>query len=132
MRKGHRMAFARRFKELEVWQAAMDLAMEIFFVSKDFPPEERYALTDQARRSLRSVAANISEAWRKRRYPAAFVSKLSDAETEAAETQTWVEVALRCQYIRQNTADELETRYEKVISQIVRMIDDADRWTISP
>jgi four helix bundle protein len=126
------MAFARRFKELEVWQAAMDLAMEIFFVSKDFPPEERYALTDQARRSLRSVAANISEAWRKRRYPAAFVSKLSDAETEAAETQTWVEVALRCQYIRQNTADELETRYEKVISQIVRMIDDADRWTISP
>ena len=74
------------FKELRVWRAAMDMAMLIFELSKAFPAAERYSLTDQIRRSSRSVAANISEAWRKRRYPAAFVSKLSDAEAEAAET----------------------------------------------
>ena len=83
----------RSFKELRVWQGAMDLAMKVFEVSRGFPAEERYSLTDQLRRSSRSVAANISEAWRKRRYEAAFVAKLSDSESEAAETQTWVEVA---------------------------------------
>lgn len=82
------MASIRSFKELRVWQNAMDVAMRIFELTKSFPAEERYSLTDQMRRSSRSVAANITEAWRKRRYPAAFVSKLSDAESEAAETQT--------------------------------------------
>jgi four helix bundle protein len=77
----------RHFRELEVYQLAMDNAMRIFEVSKLFPKEERYSLTDQIRRSSRSVCANIAEAWRKRRYPNAFVSKLSDADAEAAETQ---------------------------------------------
>jgi four helix bundle protein len=89
----------RTHKELEVWQRAMDLAMEVFAISKSFPSEERYSLTDQIRRSSRSVPANISEAWRKRRYAAAFVSKLNDAEGEAAETQTHLEIARRCGYL---------------------------------
>lgn len=80
------MANIRSFKELRVWQNAIEVAMEIFEITKSFPIEERFSLTDQIRRSSRSVAANITEAWWKRRYPAAFVSKLSDAESEAAET----------------------------------------------
>src|SRR5947208_86279 len=85
----------RSHKDLRVWQEAMDLAMEIFTVSKSFPADERFSLTDQVRRSSRSVPANISEAWRKRRYEAAFVSKLNDAEGETAETQTHLEIARR-------------------------------------
>ncbi|MBF2022192.1 MAG: four helix bundle protein [Hydrococcus sp. C42_A2020_068] len=82
------MANIRSFKELRVWQNAIDTAMTIFELTKSFPIEERYSLSDQIRRSTRSVAANISEAWRKRRYPAAFVSKLNDAESEASETHS--------------------------------------------
>lgn len=93
------MANIRSFKKLRVWQNAVEIALEIFEITKTFPMEERFSLTDQIRRSSRSVAANITEAWRKRRYPAAFVSKLSDAESEAAETPTWIEIALRCNYL---------------------------------
>ena len=84
----------RHFRQLEVYQLAMDSVMQIFEVSKRFPPEEKYSLTDQIRRSSRSVCTNIAEAWRKRRYPNAFVSKLSDADAEAAETQVWLEYAV--------------------------------------
>ena len=90
------MGDIRSFKELRVWQNAVDAAMIVFELSKRFPVEERYSLTDQFRRSPRSVAANLSEAWRKRRHPAAFLSKLNDAEGEAAESQTWIEPALHC------------------------------------
>jgi four helix bundle protein len=90
--------------------------------------EERFSLTDQVRRASRSVAANISEAWRKRRYPAAFVSKLSDAEGEAAETQTWIEMARRCGYWPDELAAELDDRCEKVIAQLVKMIDHPEPW----
>jgi four helix bundle protein len=122
------MAFARTVKELEVWKNAMDLAMDIFTGSKSFPPDEKYSLTDQIRRSSRSIAANISEAWRKRRYPASFVSKLSDAETEAGETQAWVEFARRCGYWNDQKAAALDDQYEKVIGQLVKMIDQPDKW----
>jgi four helix bundle protein len=125
------MANIRSFKELRVWQNAIDMAMIIFEVTKSFPPEERFDLTDQIRRSSRSVAANISEAWRKRRYPAAFVSKLSDAESEAAETQTWIEISLRCRYISQEKALELDSRYEEILSQLVAMISHPEKWTIN-
>jgi four helix bundle protein len=118
------------FRDLRVYQAGMELAMDIFQLSKTFPQEERYSLVDQVRRSSRSVCTNLSEAWRKRRYRAAFVSKLSDSETEAAETQVWVEFALRCGYIEEKVFAELDERYEHVLSQIVRMIVDADKWTI--
>lgn len=125
------MANIRSFKELRVWQNAIDAAMIIFKVTKSFPGEERFSLIDQMRRSSRSVAANISEAWRKRRYPAAFISKLSDAESEAAETQTWVEISLRCGYISQEEALELDRRYEEILSQLVAMASHPEKWTIN-
>jgi four helix bundle protein len=106
------MANIRSFKELRVWQNAMDAAMRVFDLSKRFPVEEKYSLTDQFRRASRSVAANISEGWRKRRYPAAFVSKLNDAESEAAESQTWIEFALRCKYLTVEDAEILDRCYE--------------------
>jgi four helix bundle protein len=124
------MAIIKSFKELRVWQNAMDAGMIVFQLSKRFPVEERYSMTDQCRRSSRSVAANISEAWRKRRYPAAFVSKLSDAETEAAETQTWIEFARRCGYLAPQDADDMDNRYEAILGQIVRMIEKPSDWTI--
>ena len=122
------MSFARSFKELKVWQNAIELAMEVFHLSKSFPPDERFSLTDQMRRASRSVGSNISEAWRKRRYVAAFKSKLNDSEAEAAEVQTCIEVARRCGYCDDDTAARLDARYEEVLGQLVKMIDDAARW----
>jgi four helix bundle protein len=90
----------REHTELEVYKKAFDAAMLIFEMSKKFPKEETYSLTDQIRRSSRSVCANVAEAWRKRRYKAAFISKLSDAEREAAETQVWIEFAMKCCYLK--------------------------------
>lgn len=86
-------------RDLEVYEKAMAAAMEVFELSKGFSKEETYALTDQMRRSSRSVCANLAEGWRKRRYEKAFISKLSDAEGEAAETQVWVEFAVKCGYL---------------------------------
>lgn len=108
----------------------MDLAMRVFEITKGFPAEEKYSLTDQYRKASRSVAANISEAWRKRRYPAAFISKLSDSESEAAETQTWTEVARRCCYISAEIANELDGWCEEIQGQLVHMIDRPEDWTI--
>jgi four helix bundle protein len=118
----------RSVKDLKVWTDAADLAMEVFRLSQSFPKEERYSLTDQIRRSSRSVAANIAEAWRKRRYPASFVSKFSDAEGEAAETQTWIEFARRCGYWNDDIAADLDRRCDEVLAQIVHMINNADKW----
>jgi four helix bundle protein len=115
-------------KELHVWQDAMDGAMEIYAISKTFPPDEKYSLVDQIRRSSRSVAANLAEAWRKRRYEAAFKSKLNDAEAEASETQTWIEVALRCSY--KQTADRLDQKYEHILTRLVIMSRDSGNWTL--
>ncbi|TET38480.1 MAG: four helix bundle protein [Planctomycetota bacterium] len=124
------MGKINHFKELRVWQAAFELAMEIFEISKKFPPEEKYSLTDQIRRSSRSVAANIAEAWRKRRYKAAFISKLNDSESEAAETETWIEIAVRCKYLDSAIAAELSNKYEHVCSQLVIMINKPEDWII--
>ncbi len=124
------MANIRSHKELEVWRDAMDAAMEIYAVTKHFPAEEKYSLVDQVRRSSRSVAANISEAWRKRRYEAAFRSKLNDSEAEASETQTWIEVALRCSYIDRQTADNLDQKYEHILARLVSMVRDSKNWTL--
>ena len=120
------------FKELRVWLNAMDLAMRVFELTKSFPSEEKYSMTDQFRRSSRSVASNIAEAWRKRRYPAAFVAKLNDSEGEAAESQTWAEFARRCKYLKPVDAIELDSRYEEVLSQLVTMISRPEDWTIAP
>jgi len=118
-------------RDLKVWQEAMDAAMDIFEVTKSFPVEEKYSLVDQMRRSSRSVASNISEAWRKRRYEAAFKSKMSDSEAEACETQTWIELSLRCRYIDEKIAKRLDQRYEILMSKIVVMIKDSKKWTIN-
>src|ERR1043166_4388111 len=97
-----------RHTELDVFKKAFATAMKVFELSKAFPKEETYSLTDQIRRSSRSVAANICEAWRKRRYEAAFISKLSDAEAEAAETQTWLQFAVSCKYLPGENASSLD------------------------
>src|SRR5215218_5374409 len=104
--------------------------MAIFTLSKSFPKEETYSLTDQIRRSSRSVCANLCEAWRKRRYEAAFVAKLSDAETEAAETQVWIEFAVRCGYWNRIEAREIYRLYDRVIRTIVGMINNTATWVI--
>jgi four helix bundle protein len=121
---------ADSFKDLRVWQNAMTVAMRIFEQSKSFPREERYSLTDQIRRSSRSVAASISERWKKRRYQAAFVSKLNDAEAEGAETQTWLEFAKQCEYLDSQTVQEIDDLMEQVLAQLHLMIRDADRWCL--
>lgn len=126
------MGNIRSHRDLNVWQDAMDAAMEIYEISKAFPPEEKYSLADQIRRSSRSVAANIAEAWRKRRYDASFRNKLNDSESEACETQTWIEFALRCNYIDKNTAQRLDEKYEHIMSRLVVMIRDSKKWSVRP
>jgi four helix bundle protein len=103
-------------RDLNVYQMAFEAAMRIFELTKSFPKEETYSLTDQIRRSSRSVCSNIAEAWRKRRYEAAFVSKLNDAEAEAAETQTWLEFSGRCNYRDAAVGRELYTTYDNIPS----------------
>jgi four helix bundle protein len=121
---------ARHFRDLDVYKNGMTLTMRIFEISKTFPPEEKYSLTDQVRRSSRSICANIAEAWRKRRYKAAFISKLSVAETEATETQVWCELAYRSQYIERETFTELDDACDHIVSQTVRMSGSADCWVL--
>ncbi len=124
------MSSIRSYRELRVYQNAFESAMKIFEFAKTFPVEEKYSMVDQIRRSSRSVCANLAEAWRKRRYPAHFVSKLSDCESEAEETRVWLEFALRCKYINQVTFDELDSNYDLIIGQLVRMISEPEKWTI--
>ena len=119
-----------RHTELEVFQRAFETAMRIFECTKRFPREEMYSLTDQIRRSSRSVAANITEAWRKRRYQAAFISKLNDAEAEAAESQTWLQFAHRCGYLSATASAELIEEYESILRMLVSMITHADKWVL--
>lgn len=114
--------------DLEVYQLAFEVAMRIFELTNEFPAEERYSLTDQIRRSSRSVCANLAEAWRKRRYQRAFVLKLSDAEAEAAETQTWIEFAVKCQYLDANVGQEIYRVYDQILGKLVRMITNPSPW----
>ncbi|GBF81206.1 four helix bundle protein [Aphanothece sacrum] len=115
-------------KELEIYKKAFDAAMEIFHLSKKFPVEERYSLTDQIRRSSRSVCANLAEAWRKRRYKAAFIAKLNECEAEAAETQTWLEFAVKCNYMDIEDGRRLYGIYNQVLAGLVSMINNPTPW----
>jgi four helix bundle protein len=119
----------RTHKDLRVFQLSFELAMEIFELSKSFPVEEKYSLTDQIRRSSRSVPTNITEAFRKRRYPKSFVAKLSDSEGEAAETQVWLDFSLKCNYITLERHKDLYTRYDNVIGMLVNMIISPENWS---
>ncbi len=118
-------------EELDAYKLAFDTAMRIFRLTKQFPKEETYSLTDQIRRSSRSVCSNIAEAWRKRRYEAAFVCKLNDAESEAAETQTWLRFAVECTYLSPEIAQELRQVYDQVIGKLVNMINNPKPWLLA-
>lgn len=125
-------------KDLGIYKIAFEAAMKIFELSKKFPVEERYSLTDQIRRSdarrlanaslSRSVCANMAEAWRKRRYEAAFIAKLNDSEAEAAETQTWIEFAVKCNYMNVEVGREIYANYNQVLSGLVNMINNPSPW----
>ena len=119
----------RTHMDLEVYQLAFTAAMKIFEISKRFPKEETYSLTDQIRRSSRSVCSNQAEAFRKRRYPKSFISKLSDSESEAAETQTWLDFSLKCSYISTKDYDELNETYDNIIGKIVKMSLHPENWS---
>jgi four helix bundle protein len=119
----------RSHKELEVYKLSFTSAMRIFEISKRFPKEETYSLTDQIRRSSRSVCSNQAEAFRKRRYPKSFVSKLSDSESEAAETQTWLDFAINCEYITKVEHTELTESYENIIGKLVNMSLHPENWS---
>jgi four helix bundle protein len=125
--KGKREKIAH-FRELRVYQMAFDAAMRIFELSKKWPVEERYSLTDQIRRSSRAVCGNIAEAWRKRRYVPHFVSKLSDADSEAAETQAWLDFALRCDYMAKDEHAPLDEKYETISGGLVKMMVEPEKW----
>jgi four helix bundle protein len=118
--KGHR--------DLKVYQLAYKLAMDIFNTSKSFPSEEKYSLTDQTRRSSRSIAANIAEGFRKRQYPKMFVSKLADADGEAAETQVWLDFARDCEYISPKLYAELIKGYEDVGKMLGTMMSMPEKF----
>jgi four helix bundle protein len=122
----------QKHTELEVYKKAFAVAMDIFKLSKAFPKEETYSLTDQIRRSSRSVCANIAEAWRKRRYEAAFIAKLSDGESEAAETEVWLQFAVECGYLERECAAAIYLTYEEVLRMLVAIIDNPKSWTIPP
>ena len=126
------MARITSHEELEVYQLAFSAAMEIYEISKHFPKEETYSLTDQIRRSSRAVCSNLAEAWRKRRYETAFVSKLNDAEAEAAETETWLRFSHECGYLTDELTNELNTTYDHVIGKLVNMMNKPTPWIVAP
>ena len=115
-------------QDLQVYQKSFDTAMEIYQLSKIFPKEERYSLTDQIRRSSRSVSANISEAWGKRKYEKSFIAKLTDSEAEARETQTWLQFALACNYINEEQFKILNNQYNQIIGMLVNMMSQSQNW----
>ena len=108
-------------RDLEVYKLAFKCAMEIFQITKTFPSEEKYSLTDQIRKSSRSVCTNLSESWRKRRYIAVFKNKLTDAMQEASETQTWLEFSIACNYVDKQTFEKLHDEYEQILGKLNAM-----------
>jgi four helix bundle protein len=119
----------RSHKELNVFKSSFELALQIHQLSKDFPLEERYSLTDQVRRSSRSVTTNIAEAFRKRRYPKSFVAKLSDSDGEAAETQVWLSFATAFGYLDEHIALDLDQKYEQLEKQLITMLMSPEKWS---
>ncbi len=120
----------RHHWELDVYKLAMDMAGSVFVLTKQFPREEIFSLTDQIRRSSRAVSALIAEGWRRRKYEAAFVDKLSQAEGEAAETQAWLEHAVRCAYVPPGDARDIHRQCNQIIGKLVKMGNEPSRWTL--
>jgi four helix bundle protein len=124
------MKILRSHKELEVYQLAYTSSMKIFNLTKSFPKDEIFSMTSQIRNSSRSVSANIAEAFRKRRYEKAFISKLSDSEAEAAETQVWLDCSFDCGYISEAEHLKLFHEYDNIIGKLVNMIHQPEKWSI--
>ena len=122
------MALVKHYRDLRVYQSAFAAAMEIYELSKGWPRDERYSLIDQIRRSSRSVCGNIAEAWRKRRYLGHFVSKLSDADAEAAETENWLEFTFACRYVEEAEKIRLCEEYDRISAGLVRMMSNPSQW----
>jgi four helix bundle protein len=116
------------FRDLIVYQKAYKLAMDIFEISKSFPKDEKYSLTDQIRRSSRSVTSCISESWAKRRYPKYFVNKLTDSLGEEYETETWLDYSKDCKYITNQKHEELISGYDEVRKMLISMINNPEKW----
>lgn len=116
------------FRDLTVYKKAFSLAMEIFNISKNFPKEETYSLTDQIRRSSRSVCSSITEAYRKRRYEAHFISKTSDADMENSETQVWLDFSFECRYINNELYNDLLIKSEEVGKLLNHMIENPEKY----
>jgi four helix bundle protein len=125
---GRKMTLVRDFKELRVYRSGFDAAMRLYELSKSWPKDERYALTDQIRRSSRAVCSNVAEAWQKRLYVAHFVSKLSDASSEVAETLVWLDFARACGYLQTEDHVQLERDYRQISGGLVKMMADPDAW----
>jgi len=123
------MAQIARHQELKVYQAAFSISMELFELSKTFPKEETYSLTDQIRRSSRSVCSNLAEAFRKRKYPKAFIAKIADCEGEAAETQVWISYSAACDYVSEEVQEVLSRKYDKILAQLVTMRNHPEKWS---
>ena len=116
------------FKDLKVYKMAFSLAMDIFEITKNFPKEEKYSLTDQIRRSSRSVCSNIAEGYRKRRYPKHFTSKMTDADGEASETSTWIDFAFSCKYISEDIQESLNEKYDEVGKMLGSMANNPGKF----
>ena len=124
------MSKIKTHKELDVYAMSFNAAMEIFNLTKSYPKEELYSLTDQIRRSSRSVSANIGEAWSARYYPKSFISKLIIAESEATETQVWLDYSFSCNYMSKTEHDKLYLEYDYIIGKLVNMLRNPDKWSI--
>ena len=116
------------FKTTAVYKKAFALSMEIFQISKSFPKEEKYSLTDQVRRSSRSVCANLAEAYRKKRYPAHFISKLTDCDAENSETGVWIDFAFGCEYINEEQKTLLLNMNEEVGKLLSHIINNPEKY----
>ena len=123
------MAIAKSHRELRVYQLAFESATQIHEVTKKFPSEEKFSLTDQIRRSSRSVCANIAEAWRRRKYPKNCVSKLTDSDSEATETSVWLDFALHFGYLTPEQHKKLSDHYDHICSQLSIMMSELNKWT---
>jgi four helix bundle protein len=122
------MVYVKSFRDLEVYKLSREVVKEIYFLSKNFPGEEKYSLTDQIRRSSRSIGGQIAEAWGKRRYEMHFISKLTDADAEQQETQHWLEVSEECQYLDPAEAKKLLNKCESIGKMIQKMIDKSSTF----
>jgi four helix bundle protein len=122
------MSKIESFKDLIVYQKAYKLAMEVFEISKGFPKEEKYSLTDQIRRSSRSVTSCLAESWSKRRYEKAFVSKLTDSLGEENETEVWLDYSKDCNYLAKEPYDKLKNEYIEVRKMLISIINNPDKW----